>query len=261
MQLDIILPTFNSEDTISRTLESLIQAEKKCNFIKLNILVADGGSSDETINILSSYSSKITIKIVSKSDSSSEEGQSKAFLHSTGDYITVIGSDDYISDDYFMELDEFGLNEQELLLPQKFTILTEDDRGLIKTKKVKFAKQFFLHRYSIPLPGIGWITKTNKLREFVRQRDNNLMTTNYKIASDSELFVDLINAGWKYKKMRNTEATYYFLEGGNSSSNLIRLSYEQCNIHCKNSKIFSLDIFLVYLLRRNLLRFKRIFNL
>tara|TARA_B100000700_G_scaffold301660_1_gene371130 strand:+ start:2659 stop:3444 length:786 start_codon:yes stop_codon:yes gene_type:complete len=261
MQLDIILPTFNSEISISRTLDSLVKAGKRCNFITLNILVADGGSTDETINILYSYSSQLSIKIVSKSDSSSEEGQSKAFLHSTGEYITVIGSDDYISDDYFLELEEFGLNEQELLLPQKFTILKQDDLGILKTKKVKSPKWFFLHRYSIPLPGIGWITKTNSLREFVRKRENIFMTNNYKIATDSELFVDLINAGWKYKKMRNPNASYYFLEGGNSSSNLIPLSYEQCEIHCKNSKFFSLDIFLVYLFRRNLLRFKRIFDL
>ncbi|KGG15579.1 MULTISPECIES: glycosyltransferase [unclassified Prochlorococcus] len=255
MKIDVIIPTLNSSKTIEKSLESVIRAKSHYESIEIKVLVADGGSVDNTKSIIKNYKNKLDIAIVSESDTSPEEGISKAFIKSTGDYTIVIGSDDYISEDYFQDMESFDATKKQILLPKRFVILKKDLNNNLIVKKIKSPRRKFLHRYTVPLPGFGWIGRTAYLKEFIKSRNDKLFTKNYEIASDSELFVDLINAGWEYKVMQNKNASYYFLEGGRSKD-WIPLSYEQCEIACKNVKGFNLDIKLIYALRRNWLRIK-----
>ena len=57
MNIDIIIPTFNSEKTIERALESIYKASRKSSLWNVQILIADGGSQDNTKTIISSYKS------------------------------------------------------------------------------------------------------------------------------------------------------------------------------------------------------------
>ncbi len=43
-ELDILLPTLNSENTILKTLESINRAQNKYKNLKVVVLVSDGGS-------------------------------------------------------------------------------------------------------------------------------------------------------------------------------------------------------------------------
>jgi len=56
MHLSIIIPTLNEEDYLSLLLESI----KKQDFRDYEIIIADAGSKDRTIEIAKSYGSRIT---------------------------------------------------------------------------------------------------------------------------------------------------------------------------------------------------------
>lgn len=90
--VSIIIPTFNNENTIERTLKSVL----KQSFSDFEILVVDNGSTDETINIIKKYAFRDSrIKLLK-----SARGRSKArnigLKSSTAKYIQLLDSDDEI---------------------------------------------------------------------------------------------------------------------------------------------------------------------
>ena len=257
MNIDIIIPTYNSEKTIERALESISKASKKRSFFSFNILIADGGSQDDTKKIISTYKSDLKIKIVSELDHSPEEGISKAFKNSESEYVMILGSDDYISSDYFLAIDNLSFKDNHILFPSTYVIMNEDN---LSRKKILHSRQNFLLRYTIPAPGFGWIAKSIKLKEFVRRRKGFLFNNQYKYATDNEVLFELIKSGWEYKFMKNHNAIYFFVHGGRSNQNLIEGSKEACEIACKNASGFNLDIKIIYFIRRQILKIKNIFS-
>ena len=168
-----------------------------------------------------------------------------------------MGSDDYISNNYFLAVDTFSFKDNYLLFPSTYIIMNKDN---VSRKKILRSRQNFLLRYTIPAPGFGWIAKSIKLKEFVLHRKGLLFNNKYKYATDNELFFALIKSGWEYKFMNNHSASYFFVNGGRSNQNLIKGSYEACEIACKYSIGFALDIKIIYFIRRQILKIKKYLN-
>ena len=248
IELDILLPTLNSENTILKTLESINRAQNKYKNLKVVVLVSDGGSLDNTKSIVKNFNSNLDIRIVSECDSSPEEGLSKAFIASKGEYVMPIGADDFISQDYFQDLVDVGFLSNQILLPANFCILRKNIDGEMVLRQKRSPRKGLMLRYTIPLPGLGWIANTSKLKHFIGPRNQMLFTNKYKYATDNELFFDLRNSGFSYKTMKNNHSSYYFLEGGRSRANGTHLFKEACEIACKSSKWFTLDIKFIYFL-------------
>jgi glycosyltransferase involved in cell wall biosynthesis len=88
--LSIIIATLNAGETLEKCLKSIIH---QTSFNKIEILVKDGGSTDETINILKKYDNNISCW-----ESSSDEGiydaWNKILTKATGKWILFLGADD-----------------------------------------------------------------------------------------------------------------------------------------------------------------------
>lgn len=90
-RVSIIIPTFNSQETIERALQS-VHAQ---SFTDYEVIVADDGSADGTLDVLRSCQKNLPIKIV-------EHGQRKgpaaarnsALQLASGEYVAFLDSDD-----------------------------------------------------------------------------------------------------------------------------------------------------------------------
>ena len=96
MKISIITVAFNSQDTISRTIESVLMQKD----VQLEYLIIDGASTDKTIEIAESYCEQFEKKgiqfyIKSEPDNGIYDAMNKGILLSTGDIIGIINSDDY----------------------------------------------------------------------------------------------------------------------------------------------------------------------
>jgi len=99
----IIIPTYNSGETIIQTIESiLIQS-----FENFEILIIDGLSSDDTLDKirLFQHSSvrESVIKILSEPDKGVYDAMNKGIGLSSGEWIFFLGSDDIIFDERVLE--------------------------------------------------------------------------------------------------------------------------------------------------------------
>ncbi len=91
----IIIPTYNSEKTLSRTLDSIVIQ----SFKDYEILIIDGLSTDKTLFIVEEYQLKHpVIRVYSESDSGIYDAMNKGIALSKGKWLYFIGGDDLLFD-------------------------------------------------------------------------------------------------------------------------------------------------------------------
>jgi glycosyltransferase involved in cell wall biosynthesis len=96
MKLSIITASFNSEKTISKTIESLLN--QSCS--DFEYIIIDGSSSDNTLSIIKSYENQfkekgISYRWISENDRGIYDAFNKGIEMAEGNWISFIGSDDY----------------------------------------------------------------------------------------------------------------------------------------------------------------------
>lgn len=92
--VSVLVPTFNSGVTVKGALDALVA----CPAVK-EVLIADGGSRDRTLEILRSYDGD-RVKIISTSDKGLYDGANKLLAHITGRYVLFMNSDDIANAEY-----------------------------------------------------------------------------------------------------------------------------------------------------------------
>ena len=88
-RITIITITYNSEKTLARAIDSIICQE----YPNLEYIIVDGGSNDNTVEIIKSYGDRIT-KWISEPDKGISNAFNKGIHMATGDVIGIINSDD-----------------------------------------------------------------------------------------------------------------------------------------------------------------------
>lgn len=91
MKLSIIIPTFNSSAVLNRALDSIVSQ----TFIDWEVLIMDGKSTDNTIEVAQSYNDS-RILIYSESDNGIYDAMNKGIRKSSGEWLYFLGSDDYL---------------------------------------------------------------------------------------------------------------------------------------------------------------------
>lgn len=100
MKVSITTVCFNSAETISRTVESVLNQ----TYSNIEYIVKDGGSTDDTVAVVRSYTKKFEDKgykfiVISEKDSGMYDAINQAVLHCEGEIVGNINSDDYYEPD------------------------------------------------------------------------------------------------------------------------------------------------------------------
>ena len=89
-RIGIVIPSFNSEKTISECIDSILNQ----NFDSLNILVVDGKSNDSTVSILKKYKNKISW--ISEKDKGQTDAINKGMKLINSHIVKWVNSDDML---------------------------------------------------------------------------------------------------------------------------------------------------------------------
>ena len=96
-KISIITVSFNSAKTIKETIESILIQD----YNNIEYIIIDGGSSDETIDIVKSYSEKISY-FISEKDNGIYDAMNKGIKVATGDIIGILNSDDFYPNSFVL---------------------------------------------------------------------------------------------------------------------------------------------------------------
>lgn len=103
MNISLITVCFNSEKTIANTIESVLNQDYK----KLEYIIIDGLSNDNTVKIIESYKEKFQekgyiYKWVSEKDNGIYDAMNKGIRIANGDIIGILNSDDQFAYNYVL---------------------------------------------------------------------------------------------------------------------------------------------------------------
>ncbi|WP_304682750.1 glycosyltransferase family 2 protein [Lactobacillus taiwanensis] len=105
--ITVIVPIYNVENYLKKCLNSIINQQYK----KLEILLIDDGSTDLSGKIADEYAVKDNrIKVVHKENGGLSDARNYGLKIMTGEYVTFIDSDDYVTEDYVSYM--YGLLEK-----------------------------------------------------------------------------------------------------------------------------------------------------
>ena len=94
VDISIVVPVYNSEDSLNKCIDSLINQTKK----ELEIILVNDGSTDNSEDIIKSYKDK-RIKYYKNKNQGIGKTRNFGINKTTGKYIMFIDSDDYLRED------------------------------------------------------------------------------------------------------------------------------------------------------------------
>jgi len=219
-KISIIIPTYHQGMFIEETILSILKQEYK-NF---EIIVIDGGSTDETLNIIKKYTHEIFYAI-SEKDSGQSEAINKGLKIATGDIITWLNSDDLHEKDAVQTVVEIFIKNPDLdIIHGKSRLFGER----IKSQVIGLNADIKLHEYLsyMRFPQPSCFLKKEFLGPtcFVRP--------DLHYAMDFELIVRALLSGAKIKRVDNLFSAYR-MHANSKSNNEIRFLEEWAEIvHC-----------------------------
>lgn len=129
IKFSIIIPCYNIEKYISKTLESVL----KQTFQDFEIILINDGSKDNTGKILDDYSKKDKrIKVIHKGNEGVSEARNVGIRNATGEYIYFLDGDDLIENTLLERANEVFKNDKIEIFSFGFNMVYKD--GKIKRR-------------------------------------------------------------------------------------------------------------------------------
>jgi len=181
MLISVVTVSFNNIDTIGETILSVLCQD----YISIEYLVVDGGSSDGTVELLKSYGDQI--KWISESDNGIYDAMNKGIALATGDIIGTLNADDFYANDHVLsEVSRIFLDPNINACYGDLVYVSEVNAA----KTVRFWKS---NNYKSGLFKSGWMPAhpTFFVRKNVYEQLGKF-NLNYKIAADFELLFRFI---------------------------------------------------------------------
>jgi len=210
MTISIITVTFNSARTVRDTIESVL----KQSHPDIEYIVMDGGSQDNTVDIIKGYEPKFNgrLKWVSQKDKGMYDAMNNGIKMATGEVVGIINSDDfYHHDDIIAKVNEaFEKNDIEALYGD-VRFVNEDN--LDKTVRYYSSKNFAPWRFRwgfMPAHPTFFTYKHNFDKYGYYKYD-------YHIAADYELLIRFLYSN-RLKSMYLPEDFMKMRTGGRSTA-------------------------------------------
>ena len=94
--LTVAIPSYNSQDYVSRAIESLLPGKEQ-----IEVIVVDDGSTDDTSKIAEEYIEKYpdTVRLIKKENGGHGDAVMAGLSAATGLYFRVLDSDDWLDKD------------------------------------------------------------------------------------------------------------------------------------------------------------------
>lgn len=237
--ISIITATFNSAKTLKDTIQSVLRQTNK----DFEYLIIDGGSTDETIDIVKSYESEFSgrLKWVSEKDQGIYDAMNKGIKMASGDVVGILNSDDYFTSDDILQTvaDAFKCQEIDAIYGDIHFIRDGNPQKCIRYYSSRMFRPFWL-RFGFMPAHPSFYCK----REVFEKA--GLYSLDYKIGADYEMMVRLFK---KYRIMSQyINKDFVTMRTGGASNNNVRSRITLINEDvkaCKENGVYTNSLFVM----------------
>lgn len=150
MDVSVVVITYNQENTIDRTLKSIISQETEHSY---EILISDDASSDRTAEILREWKKKYPDRIrlhVNRQNVGPTANAYPLLMLSKGKFIASLEGDDYWSDNSFLQrqVDFLKTHEEYIGIQDKCLVVDKDDEP-ISSRNTEEGNEFWKFNKSV----------------------------------------------------------------------------------------------------------------
>ena len=212
--VSVIIPTYNSEKTIKRAIDSVLTQK----FRNLEIIVVDNGSDDNTLKILRTFQE--TIKVLTCNEKGAGVARNMGVKAAKGKFTAFLDSDDFwestklfeqLNDRYFESTTNMILGSYATYIGSHNIVIGTTPR----TKNDSDAIESLRNYGKMPMPLSTWIMHTSFFRKL------GGFDRNFRVSHDLEFLIRAINLGAILKVNRKSLAYYHLHLDSESASEYV----------------------------------------
>lgn len=129
MKISVIVPVYNVENYIRRCVESILQQK----YQEFELLLIDDGSKDSSGYICDEYEKRDErIRVIHKENGGLSDARNVGIFAATGEFVTYIDSDDYVSDEYLTTLLQVQQEGDYDIVCASFTFFSDENDDIFK---------------------------------------------------------------------------------------------------------------------------------
>jgi glycosyltransferase involved in cell wall biosynthesis len=188
-KISVITPSYNQANYIERTIKSVLDQGYK----NLEYIIIDGGSIDETVEVIKKYERHITYW-VSEKDNGQYHAIKKGFDRATGDILCWLNSDDVFLPNALHNVAEAFRKFPNIdVLYGNIYYIDKSDNIIKDMRNTRLIPNGYLYKagFGLSQPEVFW---TKSIYDKIGGIDDN-----GQFAMDYDLFFRFIRAGAKFK--------------------------------------------------------------
>lgn len=247
-KISIVIPSLNQGQFIEQTITSILSQK----YPNTELIIIDGGSTDETMKVVKKYRNKIAY-FISEKDSGQSEAINKGMKKATGEILAYLNSDDYYLPGTFKKVADFfnqHADDVDLLYSDVY-LVDVNGKFLNYAPALNFRPDEYVYRvFSIPQQGAFWTRKAyNQVGGF--REDNHA-------DMDGEFFLHLSLAGGKFCFIREPLACFRIHSTSKTGTYRHKKEFienyikERTEVFGKNPSMLHVTLKILYLRLRNI---------
>jgi len=198
-KISVITPSYNQGQFIEETIQSVLNQK----YPNLEYVIIDGGSTDNSVEIIKKYEKYLTYW-VSEKDRGQTDAIVKGFKRSSGTFLTWLNSDDTYLNGVLTTIGEtVAMNPDADVIYGDYVITDQKGRPILQKKEIEF--DFDVMLYGVNMIGQPAAFFSRKIYDKAGGLD---ISFNYFM--DVELWLRIANNNGKFKHIKKMIATYRF---------------------------------------------------
>lgn len=149
----IIVPCWNEETTVTKTVESLLALNYPKD--KLNIFIVDDGSTDRTWDVIQKFKNNPQISLIKKENGGKHTAVNLAIKESTSDIIGCLDADSFVEKNALLEMARAFNEDTDIMAVTPVLVVHEPKTVLQKMQQTEYYSGAFLKRMLSPLDAIN----------------------------------------------------------------------------------------------------------